>query len=151
MRLKSGVITLSNPKKVKKEQIQKPLKGAVEYIDKAIFLKDGIANSIQGEDYKKAFEKFENLLESLDYLNDLLDSVETLLKLNYQQLMVESNSIDENIKEFNSFLQEVMTAMKDQDYLLVADLIEFELEEYLRSYKKIFIFLDEYVEGLEDY
>ena len=136
-----------NPKEVSKNDIKEPIEGAINYLDKIMLYKNSISNHLIQEDYNKAWQKFDELLDGLDTLNQLLINIKNLLSLNYENLYCQgrTKTINEAIKEFNSFLNKIIDGMENKDYLQVSDLIEFEFDEYIELYKSIFESLLEFV------
>ena len=136
-----------DPKEVSKNDIKEPIKGAINYLDKVKLYKDSIPNHLIKEDYDKAWQKFDDLLNGLDTLNKLLINIKNLLSINYENFYCQgrSKTINEAIEEFNSFLNKIIEGMENKNYLRVSDLIEFEFDEYVELYKSIFESLLEFV------
>ena len=136
-----------DPKEVSKNHIKEPIKGAINYLDKVMLYKDSIPNYLIQEDYNKAWQKFDDLLDGLDTLNQLLINIKNLLSLNYENLYCQgrTKTINEAIEEFNSFLNKIIDGMENKDYLQVSDLIEFEFDEYIELYRSIFESLLDFV------
>ena len=136
-----------DPKEFSKNDIKEPIEGAINYLDKIMLYKNSISNHLIQEDYNKAWQKFDDLLDGLDTLNQLLINIKNLLSLNYENLYCQgrTKTINEAIKEFNSFLNKIIDGMENKDYLQVSDLIEFEFDEYIELYRNIFDSLLDFV------
>lgn len=137
----------ANTKAVDKNDIREPIEGAIIYLDKVNLYKDSIPNHLIKEDYQKAWEKFDDMLDGLDTLNQLLINIKNLLSINYENLYIQNRTktITEVINEFNLFLNKIVEGMENKDYLLVSDLIEFEFGEYIELYKSVFESLLDFV------
>ena len=132
---------------VKKEDILETIDGAIDYLEKISNKKDFILKPIEEENYERAFQEFENMIDGIDVLNQLLTSLQSIGKLNLSELEYKDKSITKYINEFNTFLsKELIESMKNEDYQLVYDLLKYEFDEKISNYKEIFIFLAEYFE-----
>ena len=132
---------------VKKEDILETIDGAIDYLEKISNKKDFILEPIEEENYERAFQEFENMIDGIDVLNQLLTSLQSIGKLNLSELEYKDKSITKYINEFNTFLsKELIESMKNEDYQLVYDLLKYEFDEKISNYKEIFIFLAEYFE-----
>ena len=136
-----------DPKEISKNDIKKPIEGAINYLDKVMLYKDSIPNHLIKEEYNKAWQKFDDMLDGLDTLNQLLINIKDLLSINYENLYCQSRTktINKAIEEFNSFLNRIIEGMENKDYLQVSDLIEFEFDEYIELYRSIFESLLDFV------
>ena len=134
-------------KEVSKNDIKAPIEGAINYLDKVMLHKDSIPNHLIQEEYNKAWQKFDDLLDGLDTLNQLLINLKNVLSINYENLYCQgkTETINEAIEEFNSFLNKIIDGMENKDYLKVSDLIEFEFDEYIELYRNIFESLLDFV------
>ena len=132
---------------VKKEEILETINGAINYLERISNKKDFILKPIEEENYERAFQEFENMIDGIDVLNQLLVSLQSIGKLNLSELEYKDKSIEKYINEFNSYMsEELIESMKNEDYQLVYDLLKYEFDEKISSYKEIFIFLAEYFE-----
>jgi hypothetical protein len=128
-----------NYNEIDKNDIIEPLQGSIDYLNKVLLYKNSISNKLNQENYNNAWEKFEEMIDGLVKLNQLLINIQNILSIDYKEVYHENKTIAERINKFNNFLNEIISGMENKDYLEVADLIEFEFDEYLRSYKKVFI------------
>ena len=141
---------MKNKDDFSKEAIIEPLEGAINYLDQVFLNKELISDALDDENYQKAWEEFENLILGIETLNELLNNIKNLLGLNYKELEYEDKKINSYIEDFNVFLKDdLMIAMENKDYVLVSDLINYELQTYLKEYQKIFIFLLDYVNKMK--
>lgn len=135
---------------ITKEDIIEPLEGAIDYLDQIFLNKELISEALDEEDYETAWNEFNNMISGIETLNDLLVNVKNIYGLDYTELYYKGSNLNEYIKEFNLFLSdELMAAMENKDYMLVSDLINYELQKYLKQYQKVFIFLLDYVKKIK--
>lgn len=79
-------------------------------------------------------------LEGLEWLNHILSG------LNFYYVApgkIEIEGFEDNLNDFQSVLRELMEAWKNQDYVLISDLIEYELINNLEIWEEEFIKLQE--------
>ena len=132
--------------KIEENKILNPLKGARDYLDKVLLKKELISNALEEEDYETAWQEFENMVDGIETLNNLLYRVEDILQLDYNQLNYQEKELNYYINQLNVFLSnKLITAMENKDYLRISDLINYELEVHIKEYKKVFSYLLEYI------
>ncbi len=79
-------------------------------------------------------------LRCLDGLQVLLKttlSVGNLLKLKGEEIPAGDTNLDETTKKFSSLLDEIISAQRSQDTILIADLIEYEMIPLLEDWKNV--------------
>lgn len=128
---------------INEETIDGLLNGAVDYLNRVILLKDSISNHLVKDEYDKAWNKFDDMINGLDTLNQLLTNIKNLYSLDYDNIYCKGRTINDRIGDFNEFLNKIIDGMEAKDYFQIADLIEFEFEDHLESYKDIFICIKE--------
>ncbi len=141
---------MTQNKEITKEDIIEPLKGAIDYLDQIFLNKELISEALDEENYETAWNEFNHMISGIETLNDLLVNIRNIYGLDYNELYYKGSNLNEYIKEFNLFLSdELMVAMENKDYILVSDLINYELQKYLKQYQKVFIFLLDYVKNIK--
>ena len=131
-----------------KENLISPIQGAIDYLELIKEKKGLITEPLAKENYSIAFKELNNFINGINELNQLLYSLGDLLEVDYEELNYEENSLNYYINEFNQFLlNDLIPAMENQDYILLSDLINYELEKHLETYKKAFIKLKEYTKS----
>ena len=133
-------------KTVEKKEIIEMLEGAIDYLDQVFLNKELISNAVEEENYDVAWQEFDNFISGIETLNQLLYNLKPVLDLDYDKLVYEEKSLNIYIEQFNDFLSnKLISAMENKDYILVADLINHELQIHLKEYQKVFIYLLNYV------
>lgn len=136
--------------KLEENRIISPLEGAEDYLDKILLKKELISDALDTEDYETAWHEFENLIDGIETLNNLLYNIEEVLDLNYTRLNYQGEKIKYYINQLNDFLSDkLIIAMENKDYLKISDLINYELEIHIQEYKKVFDFLLQYIENYD--
>lgn len=97
-----------------------------EYIPKLVMASENIAENLQGGDHYEAMQQLPHYFEGIEWVVSALKGIG-------------NNGIDFEIdtSSLNEYLIEVEEAIKHQDYILLADLLEYEftpiLKEWLRK------------------
>lgn len=123
------------------EKIIELLQGAIGYLNKVQKRKNLISDPLQNENYSLMLKEFNNLINGLEALNELLQQIEVIFAIDYTKETYKGKVLKKYIDEFNSFLMSLIEAMENEDYFLVADLVEYEFDNYLNQYKKVFVYL----------
>jgi len=127
--------TLIEKKDIKKLQfitkntenlIKETIKEASEYLPK---LKNGISDTVSyfrnGEE-KQAHDNYQLVMDGLEWYTGVI--IKVLSLLDEQELY---NKAEKMIKKLNRPLSDMMVAYNKQDYVLVADILEYEIIEYV--------------------
>jgi hypothetical protein len=132
-------------KKINKEELIEPILGAQDYLDKLVLKKDLIIEPLDREEYGKAFKEFNNMIDGIDVLNNLLINIKAIADLKLANLYYKNESLLIRINDFNKFLSgDLIESMKNEDYQLISDLLEYEFNSYINRYKEVFIYLEKY-------
>ncbi|MGM0370459.1 MAG: hypothetical protein ACQEP9_08560 [Bacillota bacterium] len=135
---------------VTKDDLLEPVKGAQDYLQMVIENKNLIVVPLTNEEYETAWAEIDNLITGINELNSLLHSIKNLLNIDYKKLNYDNNTLEYYIKQLNNFLEEeIISAVENEDYILLTDLINYELESNLKSYKQVFIKLEEHINNLQ--
>lgn len=94
----------------------------------------------------KGIEIFQNCIDGLIWLNQLLKNIQIYLikdlKLSHKEM-----DFNSKIEDFNQILNELLIAWENEDYTLISDLIEYELTSILTDWQNNFVrILDELAE-----
>lgn len=108
-------------KNVNNEQIEvlKTAKEYMENLDKAIVK---TAEYLQNEDYYNGMDLVIKISDGLEWIVKLIASRNDIYKK------------DMKINEFNDKIKEIVEALKNQDYILIGDLLEYEIKPIIEDY-----------------
>lgn len=109
------------------ELIFETKKSCEEYLPKLIYACDMISQKIQSNDV----EWFNTYQLFLDGLSWFISAIQGIRKVSENELK------EINIEEFVILLKEVEKALFNKDYVMLADLLEYELKEKLDEYLEI--------------
>ncbi|TDX58904.1 hypothetical protein [Orenia marismortui] len=113
---------------------------ARKYLPKLI---DGIEDIItafsQGNE-GEANNLLSQALEGFNWLNSLLSSLGVL---DLKELDINSENLIDNINDWQTYLEELMSAMQNQDTILISDILEYEIKPILQKYLNLVVKIDD--------
>lgn len=106
----------------------------------AQILKDfeSIADMFRVEDEKKANQSFAQTIENLQWYFKVIEDAIKLYGKDLSELSIENKTFSKIIEELSNKLTEMIDVQKDQDWVLLADLIEYELIPQLKKIDQIY-------------
>jgi type I restriction-modification system DNA methylase subunit len=96
----------------------------VDYLPKLIEACDKITENIQANNHEW-FEIYEAFLEGLSWLASAISSIQNIDDKQLREI---------EISEFNKILKAMEDALFQKDYILLGDLLEYELKDKLENY-----------------
>jgi hypothetical protein len=110
------------------ELVKNSLNEADDYLPK---LKKGILDTADyfrnGED-EKGNNTYQQIVEGLEWYTDIITKILSII--NHEELYNESQEV---IKDLNEPLTELMEAYNKNDIVLIADILEYEIFEYVET------------------
>jgi len=88
-------------------------------------------------DFKKAFFLLNKYIDLWDGLNETLRIIENIFALDYSQIILQKDTISYKMEELVEFLDEAKKAMNDNDFLTLADILEYELAPRIMEKKEL--------------
>lgn len=109
---------------------------------------DEVVNKLQTGKDKEAFiyaEKFSHIV-GLSF--SILSKVAEVCSINYSNIKIEKMSLLDAINDFNSMMNNLLDAFSNEDYISIADLLEYEIKEKIENIMDYIPLLEEYIERL---
>lgn len=109
---------------------------------------DEVVNKLQTGKDKEAFiyaEKFSHIV-GLSF--SILSKVAEVCSINYANIKIENTSLLDAINDFNSMMNNLLDAFSNEDYISIADLLEYEIKEKIENIIDYIPLLEEYIERL---
>lgn len=109
---------------------------------------DEVVNKLQTGKDKEAFiyaEKFSHIV-GLSF--SILSKVAEVCSINYSNVKIEKISLLDAINDFNSMMNNLLDAFSNEDYISIADLLEYEIKEKIENIMDYIPLLEEYIERL---
>jgi hypothetical protein len=117
---------------------QESIREAVSYIDRVEALLPSIAASFQATPGPKAFENLRQLYEGFYWLYLLLDRLNSLFNSRPETHQPDSKSLEAHQERFLCNLRHMVQAHEHQDFVLLADLLEYEIIPLIPDLKRHF-------------
>ena len=109
---------------------------------------DSIVNKLQAGNDKEAFMYAEKFSRITSYAFSILSNVAALYSIDYSQISIDSVSLSDAINDFNEMMNNVLEAFSNEDYISIADLLEYEIKERIENIMNYIPLVEEYIEKL---
>ena len=107
------------------------------YMDTLIQAAGMVAEQFRIGDEAEANEQLSTFVQTLQDLFSMVDQALEILAIPLDRFESDGVSARAKIKELNQLLQEMISRQEDRDWILLADLLEYELADLLGDWKKI--------------
>ena len=112
--------------------------GALDYLVKIENAAPALAVKFQDFPEAEDFGNFRSLCEGFYFLCILLDKLAIGYQLKLNEIIVRDISLSEHLKKFADIVNQLNEAQEKQEYLLIADTIEYEILPIVPVWKEIF-------------
>ncbi len=109
---------------------------------------DEVVDKLQTGKDKEAFiyaEKFSHIV-GLSF--SVLSKVAEICSIDYSNIKIDNISLLDSINDFNSMMNNLLEAFSNEDYISIADLLEYEIKEKIENIMDYTPLLEEYIERL---
>jgi len=89
-----------------------------------------------GNEYE-AMESLQECTRTLENIFGMLKKAQNFFNLNYSRIKVEKEDVAGKIEEIKDILSEVVTAFENNDLVLLADLLEYELSPLMSRFPEV--------------
>ena len=90
----------------------------------------------------KANSFFAQCIENFQWYLKIIDDSLSLLGKNINSIQLEDTNLEDKINELSAKLEEMIDSQQNKDWILLADMIEYELLPLLQSLGKLYSILD---------
>jgi hypothetical protein len=111
---------------------------AVAYLDRIEAVTPSLVTSFQTFPGPEAFENLRQLLEGFYWINLLLEKLSANFQISMEELEVQGICVKEHLEKFISILKQLIDAQERGDFVLISDLLEYEVIAVLPAWKDIF-------------
>lgn len=109
---------------------------------------DEVVDKLQTGKDREAFiyaEKFSHIV-GLSF--SVLSKVAEICSIDYSNIKIDNISLIDSINDFNSMMNNLLDAFSNEDYISIADLLEYEIKEKIENIMDYTPLLEEYIERL---
>ncbi|OQY06618.1 MAG: hypothetical protein B6I28_06190 [Fusobacteriia bacterium 4572_132] len=101
------------------------------YIDKLKLGIESILNYLSNNNEKEAMELIIQAINGLEWIYDILDSVEKLAAVKYNE-----KSFGDVFLKYENILSEILDSLENKDFIMLSDLLEFEIGDIMDEIKE---------------
>ena len=109
---------------------------------------DSIVNKLQSGNDKEAFIYAEKFSRIVSYAFSILSNVASIYSIDYSQISLNSVTLTDAINDFNEMMNNVLDAFANEDYISIADLLEYESRERIENIMNYIPLVEEHIEKL---
>jgi hypothetical protein len=118
---------------------------ALEYLDRIESATPSLAESFRVSPGPEAFENLRQLCEGFYWLNLLLDKLGTTFQANLKDCYIRDLSAPEYYQKFISVLKQLVESQENRDFILISDLLEYEILPLVPVWREILRFISQKV------
>ncbi len=85
----------------------------------------------------KASDKFSNSIDRLLAFIEYISSVQATYNVDFSQIDISGVSLSQLLDDLKNDLEQMLSAQQDQDWVLLSDLLEYELASKLEDWKQV--------------
>ena len=118
--------------------VQDSVREAISYLERAESVIPSLAASFQAYPGPEAFENLKQLYEGFYWLNLLLARLEKTGHVAPAETQVRGKVIQQHHEAFAGILRQMVEAQERGDFILISDLLEYEVVPFVSVWKEIF-------------
>lgn len=135
--LAGGITSLEVDTIEAQELARRFLLGADEFLGPLCQAVPAVAELFALEDEQEANERYLQLLESLQMFMQVLDAVKEILTLDLDAVREGHASARERLDKINQVLGELLSSQERQDWVLLADVLRYDLLPELEAWRRL--------------
>jgi hypothetical protein len=125
------------------EIAQESIVEALAYLDRIEAIIPSLASSFQIYPGPESFENLRQFLDGFYWINVLLDKLALNFHVALGDCFVQGISVRDHIEKFIAILRQLVDSQERDDFILIADLLEYEVNPIIPIWKGIFgLFLE---------
>ncbi len=125
------------PKKEDTQALLSKLKGVSSRFPDLSKEIEKISVYLQTGEMTEAMEQFQKTIDELQSMIHLLQEIRIFFDLDYRGIKVKEETIEERCQELDELLSEIITAFENEDIVMLADLLEYELSPLLSRWGEV--------------
>ena len=110
------------------------LSNAKEYLEKLIPGFQKAADLFRMGNEQEANKFYLQIIDGIDWFSQVVLTI-----INAQQNVLEGQSLEERQKKLNELMGQMLEANKNQDWVLMADLLEYEMVPFYEEWQKVLL------------
>ena len=109
---------------------------------------DEVVDKLQTGKDKEAFIYAEKFSHIVGLAFSILSKVAEICSIDYSNIKIDNISLLDSINDFNAMMKNLLDAFSNEDYISIADLLEYEIKEKIENIMDYTPILEEYIERL---
>jgi len=118
---------------------------ALAYLDRIEALTPSLAESFRVSPSVESFRDLRQLNEGFYWLNLLLDKLKTNYRVDLKEIRIQEATAQEYCHRFVSILKQLVESQEKRDFVLISDLLEYEILPLVQVWKELFGVISERV------
>ena len=106
-----------------------------------------VSVDLQTGNEAEAMQQFQGIIDELSDMIHLLREARGSFDLDYQTIKVKDQTVEERSQELDELLSEIITAFENEDVVMLADLLEYELSPLLSRWEEVIVAITAQVEN----
>jgi hypothetical protein len=111
---------------------------ALAYLDRIESVTPSLASSFQIYPGPESFENLRQLLDGFYWISILMDRLATNFQITLEACLVQGISVRDHLEKFIAILKQMIDSQQRGDFVLIADLLEYEVIPIVPIWKDIF-------------
>jgi hypothetical protein len=111
---------------------------ALAYLDRVERLTPSLAESFQISPGQEAYENLRQLYQGFYWLNLLLEKLQAKFDVSLEDIQIKEVPVREHLLKFVSILKKLIGSQEQRDFVLIADLLQYEICPLIPVWKEMF-------------
>lgn len=109
---------------------------------------DSIVNKLQSGNDKEAFIYAEKFSRIVSFSFSILSNAASIYSIDFSDISLNMVTLSDAINDFNEMMNNVLEAFNNEDYISIADLLEYEIKERIENIMNYIPLVEEHIEKL---
>jgi hypothetical protein len=119
------------------------LSNASHYLVAIVSAVERVAEMYRVSDESEASEHYLATLDSLQLFMQVLQTTRDALGLDFEAMVIEGRSLEQRLSTLAGLVQELLSAQEQEDWVLLADVLQYDLCEQLHDWRRLIPMLRE--------
>jgi hypothetical protein len=120
---------------------------SLAYLDRIERLTPSLAESFQISPGPEAYENLRRFYQGFYWLNLLLEKLQAKFGINLEDIRIKGVPVREYLQKFVSVLKQLIESQEQRDFVLISDLLQYEIYPLIPVWKEMFGIISEKVQS----
>jgi len=122
---------------------------ALDYLDRVETAIPSLSNTFQSSPGPETFQNLRQLYEGLYWLNLLLDKLKSNFQISFDKAVFQGIPASDCHQKFVTILKQLIESQERRDFVLISDLLQYEICPMLTVWREMFLMISEKVNALQ--